>query len=72
MLIKVLEPFEARNVVGPAVLGCFNYPVGWNMAAGVPSGEVETAGNTSSHLSLSFGTCFLRPPDITMARSFVS
>ena len=37
------NPVQAGLVIGPSILGRFNYPVAWEGAVGVPIGEVVGA-----------------------------
>ena len=41
----MLNPVQARLVIGPSILGRFNYPVAWEGTVGVPINEVVGAFN---------------------------
>ena len=40
MVVEVLDPIQAYCIGSPAIFGGCNAPVGWEVALGVPVGEV--------------------------------
>jgi hypothetical protein len=40
MVIEVLDPIKAYRIVSPAIHGSCDAPIGWEVALGVPVGEV--------------------------------
>ena len=44
MAVEVLDPIQAYCVGSPAIVGCCNTPVGWEVALGVLVGEVVLRG----------------------------
>ena len=44
MEVEVLDPIQAYYIGGPAIIGSRNAPVGWEVALGIPVGEVVLCG----------------------------
>ena len=44
MKVEVLDPIQAYGISSPAVLGSCDAPVGWEVALGIPVGEVVLRG----------------------------
>ncbi len=40
MAVEVFEPIQAYRIGSPAIVGSCDAPVGWEVALGVPVGEV--------------------------------
>ena len=44
MAVEVLDPIQAYRIGSPAIVGSCDAPVGWEVALGVPVGEVVLRG----------------------------
>ena len=44
MEVEVLDPIQAYRIGSPAIFGGCDAPVGWEVALGVPVGEVVLCG----------------------------
>jgi hypothetical protein len=44
MVIEVLDPIQAYCIGSPAIISGCNAPVGWEVALGIPVGEVVLRG----------------------------